>query len=80
MEKLEYWVCQIGPIDRAKVPYGGDYPLRSAVKKAWEDMFKEQEEHCYSGWGCTEEMNSLLLSVNRASEIQIEQIKKILYG
>lgn len=31
IKNLEYWFCKIGSIDRGKVPYGGDYPLRQAV-------------------------------------------------
>ena len=55
-EKLEYWSCEIGPIDRSKVPNGGDYPLRSVIEKKFMEMFGEQAETCSSGWGLTEEM------------------------
>ena len=48
---LEYWFCKIGPIDRSKVPFGGDYPLRSVVEDQFINMFGEQAKTCGSGWG-----------------------------
>jgi len=30
-EKLEFWYCIIGAIDRNGVPFGGDFPLRESV-------------------------------------------------
>ena len=47
----EYWTCTIGPIDRSKVPQGGDSPLRMAVQEAFEKMLGEYAETCSSGWG-----------------------------
>ena len=38
-KKLEYWSCVIGPIDRSKIPFGGDGPLRSAVENKFIQMF-----------------------------------------
>ena len=51
----EYWVCMIGPIDRSKVPYGDDFPLRRAVQDAIDNLVGEDEEVCYSGWGYSAE-------------------------
>jgi hypothetical protein len=83
MEKLEYWVCQIGPIDRTKVPFGGDSPLRQAVKNTWESMFDDTEYMCSSGWGTDQELLDLIRSLQFAYTHQpnkVKQIKKILHG
>lgn len=80
MEEVMYWTCQIGPVEKSKVPYGGDFPIRRAVETAFSNMVGEYADHCWSGWGCTEELNEVLLSVKHASKSQIEQIKKILHG
>lgn len=56
----KYWYCQIGPIEEDKIPYGGDGPLRSIVKKKFSQMFNQYPEVCSSGWGLTEEMKTRL--------------------
>lgn len=45
------WSCDIGPIDRDRIPDGGDQPLREAVRKAYFSMFGEEPQVLYSGWG-----------------------------
>jgi hypothetical protein len=83
MENLEYWFCKIGPIDRSKVPFGGDGPLRDAVENKFIDMFGEQAKTCGSGWGLKEEMKtrfdiiSLLHITDPSGEI-LKQIDEIL--
>jgi hypothetical protein len=82
-KKLEYWSCKIGPIDRSKVPFGGDYPLRSAVEDRFIEMFGEQAERCSSGWGLTEEMKTRLdiisfLPITDPSGEILKQIDEIL--
>ena len=47
-KKLEYWFCEIGPIDRSNIPNGGDYPLRSAVEDKFIEMFGKQAERSLS--------------------------------
>ena len=82
-EKLEYWFCNIGPIDKSKVPFGGDFPLRTAVENKFIEMFGEQAERCGSGWGLTEKMKtrldiiSLLPATDSSGEI-LKQIDEIL--
>ena len=51
----EYWVCVIGPIEREKLPLGADFPLRQAVKKAYEELTGDINYTCSSGWGADEE-------------------------
>jgi hypothetical protein len=82
-EKLEYWFCEIGPIDRKKVPYGGDYPLRSVVQDKFIEMFGEQSERCSSGWGLSEEMKTRLdiisnLPITNPNGKILKQIDEIL--
>lgn len=56
----EYWFCKIGPIDKSKLKWGTDYPLRSIVKAKFVEMFGKGAEVCSSGWGLTEEMKTRL--------------------
>jgi len=78
-----YWSCEIGPIERSKVPYGGDGPLRSAVQNRFIEMFGEQAKVCSSGWGLTKEMKtrldiiSFLPSTDPSGKI-LKKIDKIL--
>ena len=51
---MEYWYCIVGPIERATVPNGGDFPLRMAVREKMSEMFGSEVENkttCSSGWG-----------------------------
>jgi hypothetical protein len=51
-----YWFCIIGPVERSDIPYGGDFPLRMAVKAKFGDMFPNHDQYsCSSSWGITEE-------------------------
>jgi hypothetical protein len=83
MIKKEYWFCKIGPIERYRIPNGGDGPLRSAVEDKFIEMFGEQAKICGSGWGLTEEMKtrldiiSFLPSTDTTGEI-LKQIDAIL--
>lgn len=82
-EKLEYWFCEIGPIDRSKVLNGGDYPLRMAIQNKFIEIFGKQAESCSSGWGLTKEMKtrldiiSFLPTTDPSGEI-LKQIDEIL--
>jgi hypothetical protein len=51
------WSCEIGPIDRAKIPNGGDLPMRQAVQKAYFELTGEHAEVTSSGWGKAEQTN-----------------------
>ena len=60
MDGNEYWRCTIGPIDRSKVPFGGDFPLRNVVQDTFIEMFGKQAETCSSGWGLEPDMKGRL--------------------
>ncbi len=60
----EYWWCRIGPIERSKVPEGGDYPMRVAVKGAFGRLTGEGAEVCSSGWGMDEEAAKAAMEVH----------------
>lgn len=51
----EYWWCRIGPIERKKVPFGGDFPMRQAAQAAFRQTTGEWPKWCSSGWGMSEE-------------------------
>lgn len=74
-----YWQCEIGPIERSKIPFGSDSPLRNAVENKFIEMFGEQAEICSSGWGLTEEMKTRLdvISFLPSTDPSGEALKKI---
>jgi len=82
-KKLEYWSCDIGPIDRSEVSFGGDGPLRASVQSKFIEMFDKRAEICSSGWGLTQEMKrrldiiSFLPTTDPSGKI-LEQIDEIL--
>ncbi len=76
-QNLEYWSCRIGPIDRSKIPYGGDGPMRSSVEKKFIEMFGEQARLCGSGWGLKEEMKTRLDIISMLPQTDPETLKKI---
>ncbi len=65
----EYWSCFIGPIDRSRVPDGGDFPIRQAVKNAYYDMFGGYAPVCNSGWGINQEL------YNKITKIRFEHFE-----
>jgi hypothetical protein len=64
-EKLEFWSCTIGPIDRNGVPFGGDFPLREAVQGKFIEMFGEEASKCSSGWGLNLLVESVISQILR---------------
>jgi hypothetical protein len=76
-EKLEYWFCEIGPIDRNKLPFGGDSPLRGAIEDKFIEMFGEQAKRCSSGWGLSPEMKQRLDIISFLPITDPETLKKI---
>ena len=66
----EYWWCRIGPIEREKVPEGGDFPLRQAVKDAFLKTTGENPKQCSSGWGMTED------EARKIAEVQHEHFMR----
>ena len=62
-ENPEYWVCIIGPTVRSKLPKGADFPLRTAVRSAFEQMAGEEDKNCWSGWGCGETKKEAIMKV-----------------
>jgi hypothetical protein len=78
-EKLEYWTCTIGPIDKSKIQWGGDSPLRDAVEDKFIDMFGEQAIRCSSGWGLTPEIEGILSRIRMLyiTDPSGETLKKI---
>ena len=79
----EYWQCSIGPIERDKVPFGGDFPLRWTVREKFIEMFGFDAPVCSSGWGVDEKTQSIisritLLSITDPSGEKLEEISKIL--
>lgn len=48
---MKIWTCKIGEVVDAKVPSGGDLPMREAVQAAYRKLTGEEPEFCFSGWG-----------------------------
>lgn len=64
--KEEYWVCVIGPVNRALVPQGGDFPPRRAAMEQIMKMSGVDDFTCSSGWGVNEETKDAILEAWRA--------------
>ncbi len=80
---MEYWKCIIGPVDKSKLGWGADGPLRSAIEGKFIEMFGTQAETCGSGWGLTEEMKTRLdrisyLDITDPSGKTLKKIDEIL--
>jgi hypothetical protein len=78
-ERIEYWTCTIGPVQRKEIAYGGDGPLRSAVEDKFIDMFGEQATRCSSGWGLTPEIEGILSHIRmlNSTDPSGETLRKI---
>lgn len=72
--KKEYWFCVIGPVQKDKLGWGADGPLRMGVKDKFYDMFNEQEEVCASGWGVSEKKYKALRSVFSCSDEELPDL------
>lgn len=70
-----YWMCIIGPVKKSEIPYGGDYPLRQAVRDKFYEMFEPEDDVCASGWGINEERYQVLRSLHC---IDTDSLKKLL--
>ena len=78
-DNLEYWQCTIGPIDKSKIQWGGDSPLRSAVEDKFIEVFGEQATRCLSGWGLSPELEGILrrIRILESTDPSGETLKKI---
>ena len=82
-KRQEYWQCTIGPIKRGYIGWGADFPLRQTVKDKFEELFNIVEYKCSSGWGITEELDSIMsrircLSITDPSGETLAKIKEAL--
>ena len=74
----EYWCCMIGPAEGKKLSHRADFPLRTAVQKAFEDMIGVPGEVCYSDWGCEADAKLIMgrwLDLSKAKDLQEEAPK-----
>jgi len=64
-DDVEYWFCTIGPVSRGSLPYGSDYPLRNAVKNAFNKIIDIDPDKivCSSGWGLKSEVRDMIMSI-----------------
>src|SRR5689334_1477126 len=47
----EFWCCDVGPIERDRLPDGADLPMRNAVAEAFHRLTGEWPSKISSGWG-----------------------------
>jgi hypothetical protein len=66
-ERIEWWQCTIGPIKRKEIGWGGDFPLRQAVKEKFEEVFDTIDYEVSSGWGTTHELMEVISSIRNLS-------------
>ena len=50
----EYWHCIIGPVKGSDLPWGADFPMRSAVENAFGELVGYSSKHNWSGWGTSD--------------------------
>ena len=48
---MKIWACKIGETDSKNVPWGGDQPMRQAIRKAYKELTGEEATFVFSGWG-----------------------------
>jgi hypothetical protein len=83
LERVEYWTCTIGPIERKKIGWGADFPLRQAVKEEFENTFDTIEYEISSGFGTTDELKDIYsrisnLNITDPSGETLNKIKALL--
>lgn len=49
--ELKTWFCKIGEAASADVPWGGDFPMRRAIERAYIEITGEAPKFIFSGWG-----------------------------
>lgn len=78
-DNLEYWQCTIGPINKSKIRWGGDSPLREVVEDKFIEVFGEPATRCSSGWGLTPEIEGILsrITMLNITDPSGETLKKI---
>ena len=63
-----YWVGIIGETEHAKLPFGGDSPMRDAVEKAFKEVTGHEEEVMYSGWSADKKAVENILNAWKSRE------------
>ena len=69
----KYWSCLIGA-EIGELPWGSDFPLRMAVREAFEKTTGVPDEVCASGWGIDEERYELLRIIGLMSTSEIKTL------
>lgn len=70
----EYWMCIIGGTDPSKYKgNGADWPLRQAVRDAYNNIFGD-DDVCASGWGIDEERYQILRTLYLKSTLDLKQM------
>lgn len=60
----QYWFCVVGPVERADLPDGADFPMRRAIDLGFEALTGKDYENCWSGWGIDEETKERVLKAS----------------
>lgn len=78
MKKQKLWECKIGECDAAKLPPGGDNPMRDAVAEKYKELTGEDPDFLFSGWGAELDEGERAAHENRMPDIdvQIEETEK----
>ncbi len=45
------WSCKIGECAEDDVPHGADFPMRRAIRKAYQEITGKEPNFLFSGWG-----------------------------
>jgi hypothetical protein len=73
----EYYVAIIGPVKRSELPWGADFPMKQPIKQAFYDVVGRDAEHCYSGWGNTQEVVDKINKIQNDDFLQRSNTDKL---
>lgn len=73
----QYWMCIIGGVSKKELDkhFGADSILRQPVRKAFNNIFGE-DEVCASGWGIDEERYEILRILDSKSTNELKKLIK----
>lgn len=71
MKKI--WECKVGEVDKEKLPFGSDLPMRNAVEECYYSLTGEYPQFNFSGWAG--ELDDIERSIVSGEELTEEQVK-----
>lgn len=51
--EYQVWKCKVGIKGSVNLPFGADFPMRQAIKRAFKEITGVDAEFCFSGWNAS---------------------------